>query len=69
MTESLVGKLVVVEFNTSRWPIHKATYVYEGHDEKGYWVRRKDGVQRYFERADIIGISLALNQEIPEGEY
>jgi hypothetical protein len=65
--EGLVGKRVVIEFNTSRWPVHKATYIYMGCDDKGYWVLRKDGVQRYFERADVVGISLALDQgDIPE---
>ncbi len=54
---SLVGKKVLVEFNTATWPIHKATYTYEGRDETGYWLRRKDGVQRFFERGDIVSIT------------
>lgn len=67
MSQDLVGKRVLVEFDTSRWPVHKATYIYEGHDAKGYWVRRKDGVQRYFLREDIASITLALDQsDIPE---
>lgn len=65
----LKGKKVVLEFNTARWPIHKATYTYEGHDENGYWVRRKDGVQRYFEREDVVSITLAENQDIPEAPH
>lgn len=65
----LVGKLVELEFNTARWPIHKATYTYEGHDEKGYWVRRKDGVQRYFEREDVVGISLVDGPDTDEPDY
>lgn len=51
------GTKVLVEFDTSRWPVHKATYVYEGHDESGWWVRRPDGVQRYFLREDIVGMT------------
>lgn len=51
------GTKVEVEFNTDRWPIHKATYTYEGHDERGWWVRRKDGVQRYFEREDVVSVT------------
>lgn len=59
MSGDLVGKKVLVEFNTHRWPIHKATYTYEGSDANGYFLRRKDGVQRYFDRQDIVGFSLA----------
>jgi hypothetical protein len=54
---SLVGKKVLVEFDTTRWPIAKATYTYEGRDTEGYWVRRKDGVQRYFRREDVLSIT------------
>lgn len=48
---------MLVEFDTSRWPVHKATYVYEGHDAEGWWVRRPDGVQRYFLREDIVSMT------------
>lgn len=54
---SLVGKKVLVEFNANTWPIRQATYIYEGRDERGYWLRRKDGVQRFFHRADIVRIT------------
>lgn len=70
MSESLVGKRVLVEFDTNRWPIHKATYIFEGQDQDGYWLRRKDGTQRYFLRADIASISLAMDQsDIPEAPH
>jgi hypothetical protein len=54
---SLVGKKVKVEFNTHTWPVQFGTYTYEGHDETGHWVRRKDGVQRHFEFGDVVGIT------------
>lgn len=65
---SLVGKKVKVSFDTGRWPIASATYVYEGQDETGYWLRRKDGVQRHMEFADVIGIE-PVDEDIAEGEY
>ena len=67
---SLVGKKVLVEFNTATWPIAKATYTYEGRDEAGYWVRRKDGVQRYFQREDIISITPVVEEDdVPEADH
>jgi hypothetical protein len=60
---SLVGKKVLVEFDSSRWPVHKATYTYEGYDETGHWMRRKDGVQRHFEFGDVVAIT-----PVEEGE-
>lgn len=69
MSEGLAGLKVVVTFDTTRWPIHKATYVYEGFDETGHFLRRKDGVQRHMLFEDVQGIELAGDQEIPEGEY
>jgi len=68
---SLVGKKVLVEFDSSRWPVHKATYTYEGRDETGYWLRRKDGVQRFFERADIVSITQVEEgeEDVPEQPY
>lgn len=64
----MIGKLVRVEFNTARWPVHFGTYTYEGHDEKGYWLRRKDGVQRFFEREDIVEITV-VDEELPQEDY
>lgn len=58
MTDSLVGKKVLVEFDTNRWPIHKATYIYEGHDTQAYWLRRADGVQRRMLREDVVSVTL-----------
>lgn len=66
---SLEGKKVLVTFDGNRWPVDKATYVYEGADETGYWLRRKDGVQRHMLREDVVGIELAGDQDIAEGEY
>jgi hypothetical protein len=68
---SLVGKKVLVEFNTATWPIHKATYTYEGRDETGYWLRRQDGVQRFFERGDIVSITPVEEgeEDVPEQPY
>lgn len=65
---SLIGKKVKVTFNPATWPIHSATYTYEGHDEGGYWLRRKDGVQRYFERVDIQSIE-PTGEEIDEQPF
>lgn len=42
---SLVGKKVKVTF--VNWPAASGYYTYEGHDDRGHWLRRKDGVQRY----------------------
>lgn len=50
------GTKVLVTFNPHTWPIHSATYTYEGHDDAGWWVRRADGVQRYFGRNDVVAI-------------
>lgn len=65
---SLVGKKVRVEFNPATWPIHAATYTYEGEDASGYWVRRKDGVQRYFERGDVVAIT-PVEEDVDEQPY
>lgn len=65
---SLVGKKVKVTFNPSSWPIPHATYTYEGRDEKGHWVRRKDGVQRHILFGDVILIE-PVEEEIPEGDF
>lgn len=54
---SLVGRLVLIEFDTARWPIARATYTYEGSDAEAYWVRRADGVQRRFLREDVVSIT------------
>lgn len=62
------GTKVLVKFDPLRWPIHQATYTYEGHDENGWWVRRKDGVQRYFLREDVVEV-LPVVEDVPEGEY
>lgn len=63
---SLVGKKVRVTF--VNWPINHATYTYEGHDETGYWFRRKDGVQRHFLREYVVAIE-PVEEDVPEGEY
>lgn len=47
------GDKVQVIFKREHWPIRSAVYVYEGCDDKGIWVRRKDGVQRYILNVDI----------------
>jgi hypothetical protein len=52
------GRKVRVTFDTNRWPVHHGTYVYEGRDEVGYWLRRADGVQRHFEYADVAEIQV-----------
>lgn len=64
----LVGKKVLVEFDTSRWPIARATYTYEGADAEAYWLRRADGVQRRMLRSDVVGISLA-ETDVDEAPY
>jgi hypothetical protein len=69
MTQLTPGVKVLVEFNTAHWPIHKATYIYEGRDETGWWVRRKDGVQRYFAREDVVAITPVADEEIPEAPH
>lgn len=68
---SLVGKRVVVTFVPGRWPVGRATYVYEGYDETGHWLRRKDGVQRHMDYGDVATVKLAEPEEpeIPEPEY
>jgi hypothetical protein len=62
------GTKVLVEFNTAHWPIHKATYTYEGHDDEGWWFRRKDGVQRRFSREDVVSVT-AVEEDVPEPEF
>lgn len=59
----LVGRKVKVTFDTTSWPVHHGTYIYEGYDETGHFVRRADGVQRHFEFGDVQHIEL-----IPEDE-
>lgn len=54
----LVGKKVLVTFNTKSWPIASATYTYEGHDEKGHWVRRADGTQRHLLYPDVVSVTV-----------
>lgn len=53
----LVGKKVLIEFDTNHWPIARATYTYEGSDADGYWVRRADGRQRHFPRSLVVSIT------------
>lgn len=65
---SLVGKKVLIKFNPASWPIAQATYTYEGHDAGGYWVRRSDGVQRYFQREDVVEI-IPVEEEVGEGNF
>lgn len=64
---SLEGKKVKVTFAES-WPIDHATYTYEGADETGYWLRRKDGKQRHMLREDVVNIELA-ESEISEPDF
>lgn len=64
----LIGLKVKLTFNTETWPIHHATYTYDGADETGYWVIRKDGVQRHFEYGDVVQIELA-EEEVDEQRY
>lgn len=64
----MIGKKVLVEFNTETWPIAKATYTYEGHDEGGYYLRRKDGVQRYIKRENVVGIT-EVETDVAEPEF
>lgn len=59
----MVGKKVKVTFDTTSWPVHHGTYIYEGHDEKGYWLRRSDGVQRHMLFGDVTEIRLAKTGE------
>lgn len=59
------GTKVLVEFNTEHWPIAKATYTYEGHDDSGWWVRRQDGTQRYFLREDVVALT-PVEEDTPE---
>lgn len=64
------GIKVLVEFNTTTWPIASATYTYEGHDETGWWVRRADGVQRHFEYGDVVAINpVPEEEEVPEEDF
>jgi hypothetical protein len=63
---SLVGKKVKVTF--TNWPVSSATYVYEGHDEKGYWLRRKDGVQRHFSYEYVVSVEPA-EDDIEEAKF
>ncbi len=53
---SLVGQRVRITFNTNTWPVGHGVYTYEGHDETGHWVRRKDGVQRHFAYGDVVAV-------------
>lgn len=57
------GQKVRVTFDTNRWPVQFGTYTYEGRDEKGYWLRRADGVQRHFEYADVVEIKILESGE------
>lgn len=68
MSDALVGKKVRVEFNPHTWPIHTATYTYEGRDEEGYFLRRVDGIQRHMLFEDVVGIT-EVETDIPEGEF
>lgn len=63
----LVGRKVLVRF--VNWPISQATYVYEGCDESGHWVRRKDGVQRQFPREVVQEVIPVDGGEVDEGRY
>lgn len=63
---SLVGKKVKVTFRN--WPIPHATYVYEGRDETGYFLRRKDGTQRHM-LFEFVASMVPTGEEIAEGEY
>lgn len=63
----MIGKKVKVTF-ANNWPIRSATYTYEGFDDKGHWVRRKDGVQRYLNRHDVVDIQ-PVEEDIDEQPY
>lgn len=60
------GDKVRVTFNTDTWPVQFGTYTYEGRDEKGYYFRRADGVQRHFEYGDVVQVELTSDD--PENE-
>lgn len=61
------GTKIKILFNTQTWPVASGVYTYEGHDEVGYWVRRKDGVQRHFEYGDVVEVIPLATGAIPEG--
>ncbi len=63
------GTKVLVVFGPS-WPIDRATYTYEGRDETGWWVRRKDGVQRHFLFEDVESVTpVSESEEVLENPY
>lgn len=63
---SLVGKKVLVTF--TNWPIDSATYTYDGRDETGHFLTRKDGTQRHIPFEFVQGIELA-ESEVSETEF
>lgn len=65
---SLVGKKVKVHFNPETWPISSATYIYEGRDETGHFLRRSDGVQRHMRFTDVLHIE-PVSEDVPEAEF
>lgn len=64
---SLVGKKVRVGF--VNWPVAVGYYTYEGHDDKGHWLRRKDGVQRYMLNEFVHSIEPFEWEDPPEERY
>jgi spore maturation protein CgeB len=56
------GTKVLVVFSPS-WPLDRATYTYEGRTETGWWVRRKDGVQRHFRFEDVESVTPVSDSE------
>jgi hypothetical protein len=63
---SLVGRKVKVTF--TNWPIGEATYTYEGHDETGHFLRRKDGTQRHIAFEFVVGVD-PVDEDVPEDEF
>lgn len=68
MSNDLRGKRVRVHFNPATWPIGSGVYIYEGHNEHGHFVRRKDGTQRVFADSDVLSVE-PVEEDVNEGKY
>lgn len=64
---SLIGRKVRVTF--INWPIGQATYTYEGHDETGHYLRRKDGTQRHIAFEFVTAVEPVEDEDVPEDEF
>lgn len=56
-SELYIDKTVKITFGEN-WAIPSATYVYEGFDPHGHWVRSKSGRQRYLQNIDVAAIEI-----------